>query len=41
LLAGQRFGLLQAAGAALMLVAIVGHELAHLKFKAHGVQATT
>ena len=40
-LAGQRFGLLQAAGAALMLVAIVGHELAHLKFKAHGVQATT
>jgi len=40
-LAGQRFGLLQAAGAALMLVAIVGHELAHLKFKAHGVQAST
>jgi drug/metabolite transporter (DMT)-like permease len=40
-LAGQRFGLLQAAGAALMLVAIVGHELAHLKFKAHGVEATT
>lgn len=38
-LAGQRFGLLQAAGAALMLAAIVGHELAHLKFKAHGDQA--
>ena len=38
-LAGQRFGLLQAAGAAVMLVAIVGHELAHLKFKAHGEQA--
>ena len=33
-LAGQRFGLLQAAGAALVLVAIVGHELAPLKFKA-------
>jgi drug/metabolite transporter (DMT)-like permease len=39
LLAGQRFGLVQAAGAALMLAAIVGHELAHLKFKAHGVEA--
>ena len=38
-LAGQRFGLLQAAGAALMLAAIVGHELAHLKFKAHGDEA--
>jgi drug/metabolite transporter (DMT)-like permease len=38
-LAGQRFGPLQAAGAALVLAAIVGHELAHLKFKAHGVQA--
>ncbi|HEY8863225.1 MAG TPA: DMT family transporter [Candidatus Dormibacteraeota bacterium] len=37
-LAGQRFGPLQAAGAALLLAAIVGHELAHLKFKAHGVQ---
>jgi drug/metabolite transporter (DMT)-like permease len=34
LLAGQRFGLLQAAGAALVLAAIVGHELAPLKFKA-------
>ncbi|MEO8744421.1 MAG: DMT family transporter [Candidatus Dormiibacterota bacterium] len=39
LLAGQRFGLLQAAGAALVLAAIVGHELAHLKFKPHGVEA--
>jgi drug/metabolite transporter (DMT)-like permease len=32
-LAGQRFGLLQAAGAALVLAAIVGHELGPLKFK--------
>jgi drug/metabolite transporter (DMT)-like permease len=32
-LAGQRFGFLQAAGAALVLTAIVGHELAPLKFK--------
>lgn len=32
-LAGQRFGLLQAAGAALVLAAIIGHELAPLKFK--------
>jgi drug/metabolite transporter (DMT)-like permease len=32
-LAGQRFGPLQAAGAALVLAAIVGHELAPLKFK--------
>ena len=32
-LAGQRFGILQAAGAALVLAAIVGHELAPLKFK--------
>jgi drug/metabolite transporter (DMT)-like permease len=32
-LAGQRFGLLQAGGAALVLAAIVGHELAPLKFK--------
>jgi len=38
-LAGQRFGPLQAAGAALVLAAIVGHELAHLKFKAHGDEA--
>ena len=41
ILAGQRFGALQAAGAALVLAAIVGHELAHLKFKAHGDQAKT
>jgi drug/metabolite transporter (DMT)-like permease len=40
-LAGQRFGPLQAAGAGLVLAAIVGHELAHLKFKAHGVQTQT
>jgi drug/metabolite transporter (DMT)-like permease len=39
-LAGQRFGLLQAIGAGLMLVAIVGHEVAHLKFNPHGVEAT-
>jgi drug/metabolite transporter (DMT)-like permease len=39
-LAGQRFGLEQALGAALMLTAIVGHELASLKFKAHGHQAS-
>ena len=39
-LAGQRFGLLQAAGAAIVLVAIVGHELAPLKFKAQHEQAT-
>ena len=39
ILAGQRFGALQAAGAALVLAAIVGHELAHLKFKAHGAEA--
>jgi drug/metabolite transporter (DMT)-like permease len=36
ILAGQRFGLEQALGAALMLTAIVGHELASLKFKVHG-----
>jgi drug/metabolite transporter (DMT)-like permease len=36
ILAGQRFGLGQALGAALMLTAIVGHELASLKFKVHG-----
>ena len=35
-LAGQRFGLLQAIGAALVLGAIVGHELASLKFEVHG-----
>jgi drug/metabolite transporter (DMT)-like permease len=39
-LAGQRFGLLQAAGAAIVLAAIVGHELAPLKFKAQHEQAT-
>jgi drug/metabolite transporter (DMT)-like permease len=38
-LAGQRFGPLQAVGAALVLAAIVGHEVAHLKFKAHGDEA--
>ena len=32
-LAGQRFGLLQAAGAVLVVGAIVGHELTPLKFK--------
>jgi drug/metabolite transporter (DMT)-like permease len=35
-LAGQRFGVAQAAGAALVLAAIVGHEGASLKFEAHG-----
>ncbi len=39
LLAGQRLGLAEALGAALLLAAIVGHEWAHLKFKAHGEQA--
>ena len=34
-LAGQRFGILQAGGAALLMVAIVGHELASLKFEPH------
>jgi drug/metabolite transporter (DMT)-like permease len=34
-LAGQRFGLVQAIGAALMLAAIVGHEGASLKFDVH------
>jgi drug/metabolite transporter (DMT)-like permease len=34
-LAGQRLGLLQAAGAALVLAAIVGHEGASLKFEPH------
>jgi drug/metabolite transporter (DMT)-like permease len=38
-LAGQRFGAMQAAGAALVLAAIVGHEVAHLKFKTHGDEA--
>ena len=35
ILAGQRFGAVQAAGAAVVLAAIVGHELASLKFEAH------
>jgi len=35
-LAGQRFGVLQAIGAALVLVAIGGHEVASLKFEVHG-----
>ena len=35
-LAGQRLDLIQALGAALVLAAIVGHELASLKFEAHG-----
>lgn len=34
-LAGQRLGVLQAVGAALVLAAIVGHEVASLKFEAH------
>ena len=34
-LAGQRLGLLQAIGAALVLLAIVGHEGASLKFEVH------
>jgi len=38
-IAGQRFGALQAAGAVLMLAAIVGHELATLRFEAHGQPA--
>ena len=41
LLAGQRLGLLQAIGAALVLVAIVGHELASLRFEVHGEPAPT
>lgn len=39
ILAGQRFGWLQAAGAGLVLAAIVGHELASLKFEPHGQPA--
>lgn len=34
-LAGQRLGVLQAVGAALVLAAIVGHEIASLKFDVH------
>jgi drug/metabolite transporter (DMT)-like permease len=40
-LAGQRLGPPQALGAALVLAAIVGHELASLKFEVHGQPATT
>ena len=40
-LAGQRFGPLEAAGAALVLVAIVGYELASLKSESHGQPITT
>lgn len=40
-LAGQRLGPLQAAGAALVLAAIVGHELAPLKFKSPHEPAKT
>jgi drug/metabolite transporter (DMT)-like permease len=40
-LAGQRFGPMQAVGAGLVLAAIVGHEVAHLKFNPHGDEATT
>jgi drug/metabolite transporter (DMT)-like permease len=39
-LAGQRFGAVEAAGAALLLVAILGHEVASLKFERH-VQPST
>lgn len=35
ILAGQRLGLLQAVGAALVLVAILGHEFASLEFEVH------
>ena len=38
-LAGQRLGWLQAAGAGLVLAAIVGHELASLRFEPHGEPA--
>jgi len=41
LLAGQRFGVAQAVGAALVLAAIVGHEGASLKFEAHGQPSPT
>src|ERR1700694_5316443 len=40
LLAGQRFGLLQAMGAGLMLVGVGGPGVAHVKFKAHGDEVT-
>ncbi len=38
-LAGQRFGVWQAVGAGLVLFAIVGHELASVKFEVHGQPA--
>jgi len=40
-LAGQRFGVVEAVGAALIVAAIVGHEGASLKFEAHGQPAPT
>ena len=40
-LAGQRFGLAQAIGAGVVLAAIVGHELASLKFEPHGQPSTS
>jgi drug/metabolite transporter (DMT)-like permease len=40
-LAGQRFSVIQALGALVMLASIVGHELAHLKFNPNGRQAST
>ncbi|TMD89859.1 MAG: DMT family transporter [Chloroflexi bacterium] len=40
ILAGQRFTVLQAVGALVMLASIVGHELAHLIFKPDGGQAS-
>ena len=39
-LAGQRFGVWQAVGAAVILFAIVGHELASVKFEVHGQPAS-
>ena len=39
-LAGQRLGPVGAVGAALVLAAIVGHELASLKFEVHGQPST-
>lgn len=40
-LAGQRLGIVQAAGAAVVLASIVGHELAPLKFKSQREPAKT
>lgn len=40
-LAGQRFGLVEAVGAVLLMAAIVGHEGASLKFEAHGEPPAT